>query len=233
MNTQAQELFKKSYGTDRLIFPRNGVINGRRFDVLISLGAMEGIAHASGRLDRIEERVETRETPQLVSGQWVMQEDLVAVCAVYRRDWSQPLISEIKLSEFQRKDRKGRPTVQWREHQEELLRRIARATSLRKAFAVSCLYIPEEVGVGMMVGDRLVQDREESMPVISPAQVEGLMSQFTELRVNVPAFCAYFGVLSVEDLPVSRYREAMGLLSRKRQRQAQGGTNQEALRQAV
>lgn len=220
MNAQTQQLIARSHKVPELIFPRNGFINGKRFDVLATIDGLAAVARNSGFLEKVEYAVEEKAVPMLVDGLWIERTDLVATCSVYRKDWRTPVTSTVSLHEYIKTDRRGNQTFQWRRASKRLLLRIAAAQALRKAFNVPALYIPEEVGVGMTIGKRLILDRDEDTKIISAEQLHELRMQFKQLNVVVPAFCDYFGIMDVAELPVARYREALSLLNRKKQRLA-------------
>jgi len=218
MDKRIQQIIAQSYKVKDLICPRNGLINGKRFEVLSTIKGLTELAQGSGLLEKLESFIETKPVPMVVDGSWIETPDLVAMCIVRRKDWLKPVVSVVSLHEYIKTDRRGKPTVQWRDQREKLLLRIATAQAIRKAFNVAALYIPEEVGVGMTVGNRVVFDRLASATLVSLDQVKGLLEQFKELSVDVSAFCDYFGIMRVDELQVCRYREAIGMLNKKRQR---------------
>jgi hypothetical protein len=57
-----------------------------------------------------------------------------AICRVHRKDWSRPLVEEVRFDEAVRRRRDGQLTRSWREMPITMLRKAAEARALRAAF---------------------------------------------------------------------------------------------------
>ncbi len=88
------------------------------------------IAHRSGQFDGME------------SGTREEDGDLVGWCKVYRKDMSRPFYVEVYAKEYST----GRNL--WKTKPRTMIQKVAEAQCLRRGFAVSGLYAPEEIDSG-------------------------------------------------------------------------------------
>jgi phage recombination protein Bet len=126
--------------------PWLGQVKFLRFDPadkihpFVGIDGMRAVAERSGKYDGREIEVELAKGPE------GSEEPLRAVCRVYRKDWSRPLVEEVRFDEAVRKRRDGQPTRPWREMPVTMLRKTAEERALRAAFPVqlSGVYGEEE-----------------------------------------------------------------------------------------
>ena len=153
------------YGDDAHIFTgrdgflhiahRSGAFNGMQTQL-----REEPIGFEIRYYNRKEKKVEVLKRPS----------QFVAVCTVYRKDMEQPFICEVWESEYS--------TGQglWPTKRRVMIQKVAEASTLRRAFDISGLYLPEEVSeneVEVVSGDR---------PVIAPSELkDALMTKAAEL----------------------------------------------------
>ena len=134
------------YGDDALIFTgrdgflhiahRSGAFNGMQTQL-----REEPIGFEIRYYNRKEKKIEVLKRPS----------QFVAVCTVYRKDMSEPFVCEVWESEYS--------TGQglWPTKRRVMIQKVAEASTLRRAFDISGLYLPEEVSeneVEVVSGDR-------------------------------------------------------------------------------
>ncbi len=126
--------------------PWLGQVKFLRFDPadkihpFVGIDGMRAVAERSGKYDGREIEVE------MASGPDGSEKPLKAVCRVHRKDWSRPLVEEVRFDEAVRKRRDGLPTRPWMEMPVTMLRKTAEERALRAAFPVqlSGVYGDEE-----------------------------------------------------------------------------------------
>ena len=100
--------------------------------------------------------------PQLKDGKYDLTKDFTAVCAIERKD-GLIVETEVNFFEYAQKTKKGELTSFWKTKPITMLKKVAEVQCLRKAFSgFSGLLIPEEVGVGEVVGNQIIIDTESS-----------------------------------------------------------------------
>lgn len=153
------------YGDDAHIFTgrdgflhiahRSGAFNGMQTQI-----REEPIGFEIRYYNRKEKKVEVLKRPS----------QFVAVCTVYRKDMTEPFVCEVWESEYS--------TGQglWPTKRRVMIQKVAEASTLRRAFDISGLYLPEEVSeneVEVVSGDR---------PAIASLELkEALLSKVSEL----------------------------------------------------
>lgn len=153
------------YGDDAHIFTgrdgflhiahRSGAFNGMQTQL-----REEPIGFEIRYYNRKEKKVEVLKRPS----------QFVAVCTVYRKDMSEPFVCEVWESEYS--------TGQglWPTKRRVMIQKVAEASTLRRAFDISGIYLPEEVSeneVEVVSGDRPV--------IASPELKEELLVKVAEL----------------------------------------------------
>ncbi len=126
--------------------PWLGQVKFLRFDPadkihpFVGIDGMRAVAERSGKYDGREIEVEMARGPD------GSEKPLKAVCRVHRKDWSRPLVEEVRFDEAVRKRRDGQPTRPWMEMPVTMLRKTAEERALRAAFPVqlSGVYGEEE-----------------------------------------------------------------------------------------
>jgi phage recombination protein Bet len=115
-----------------------------KIHAFVGIDGMRALAERSGKYDGREIEIELAEGPD------GSESPVRALCRVYRKDWSHPLVEEVRFVEAVRWGRDGRPTRPWMEMPITMLRKAAEERALRAAFPVqlSGVYGEEEAPVG-------------------------------------------------------------------------------------
>ena len=133
--------------------PRSANIQGKwveKIEPLVGRDGFLAIAHKTGKFAGIKSYSEIRNVPKLVNGVWQNKPDLVAIAEVFRTDSTKSFVVEVAYSEYVQTKHNGDPTNFWANKPETMLKKVAESQSLRKAFNLSGLYSPEELGVGLV-----------------------------------------------------------------------------------
>lgn len=101
-----------------------------KIHAFVGIDGMRTLAERSGKYDGREVEVE------LVKGPDGSENPVRAVCRVYRKDWSRPLVEEVRFVEAVRRRRDGEPTRPWTEMPVTMLRKAAEERALRAAFPI-------------------------------------------------------------------------------------------------
>lgn len=145
--------------------PWLGQVKFLRFDsaekihAFVGIDGMRSVAERSGRYDGREVEVEFAKG---TSGQ---AKPIRAICRVFRKDWSRPLVEEVRFEEAVRRRKDGRIAKPWLEMPATMLRKVAEERALRAAFPIqlSGVYGDEEALPGGVPGTPAIQT-----PVVSP-----------------------------------------------------------------
>ena len=116
-----------------------------KIHAFVGIDGMRTLAERSGKYDGREIEVE------LVKGPDGTESPVRALCRVYRKDWSRPLVEEVRFTEAVRRRRDGQPTRPWTDMPITMLRKAAEERALRAAFPVqlSGVYGEEEAPGGV------------------------------------------------------------------------------------
>ena len=158
------------------------------------------IAHKTNQIAGIETSASIKDVPQLENGKWVVKQQLVAECTVWRKDSSKPFTAQVSYNEYCQKTADGTPTKFWLEKAETMLKKVAESQALRKAFNISGVYCPEEIGAGfeMPNGEIITQaievdytrtepDKSTHLSIVKPTQQEtSPASQTLSTRASSP-----------------------------------------------
>jgi hypothetical protein len=74
--------------------------------------------------------------------------------------------------------------------------------------------------VGLQSTHASTATKPQQSGVIGPAEFKSLNAALDEIGANKGAFCGFFGIESVSQLPLSRYAEAMVMINSKREKRA-------------
>lgn len=148
-----------------------------KVEPMIARDGFLSIAHRSGQLAGIETVAAVRDIPQLEGGKWVVKQQLVAVCSVWRKDSSKPFVAEVHYNEYAQCTADGAPTKFWAEKPATMLKKVAESQALRKAFNVNGVYCVEELGAGY---------ETDSGEIVSEAEVVSATSSRSHLAVVAP-----------------------------------------------
>ncbi len=94
----------------------------------VGIDGMRAVAERSGQYDGREIDVE------LAKGPDGREKPVKATCRVHRKDWSRPLVEEVRFDEAVRRRKDGQPTRPWAEMPVTMLRKAAEERALRAAF---------------------------------------------------------------------------------------------------
>lgn len=91
---------------------------------------------------------------------------------VFREGWREPVTGWAFYAEFVQKTNEGKVTAFWQRMPHIMLAKCAEALALRKAFPedMSGLYIPEEMGAGVVQQGELVEEEPETKRITAPQQ---------------------------------------------------------------
>ena len=109
--------------------------------IFVGRDGLLGIAHKTGQLDGLETKVivlkkdgEPAETDIAYPGTKLVG----AKCTVYRKDMSRNIAVSVKIDEY------NSNKLNWRSMPETMIKKVAEAHALRRAFSIHGVYIPEE-----------------------------------------------------------------------------------------
>src|SRR6056297_865503 len=109
--------------------------------IFVGRDGLLGIAHKTGQLDGLETKVivlkkdgEPAETDIAYPGTKLIG----AKCTVYRKDMSRNITVSVKIDEY------NSNKSNWRSMPETMIKKVAEAHALRRAFSIHGVYIPEE-----------------------------------------------------------------------------------------
>ena len=140
--------------------PRRSNVNGQWIEKIEPLAGRDSfltLAHRTGKFAGIESKVEIKETPIMVDGKWIRQNDLVATATVYRKDTERPFVVSVNYREYVQTNKDGKPTQFWASKPETMLKKVAESQVLRKAFDITGLYAEEEYEERYINADRKVE----------------------------------------------------------------------------
>jgi phage recombination protein Bet len=110
--------------------------------IMVSHAGMLHLAHESGKFGGMETYVITKDgKTALICNQ---DEIAGAVCYVYRTDWNKPLMHAVSLKEYYRKMPPGYKNI-WDEKRITMIKKVAEAGALRRAFDTGGLYTEDEM----------------------------------------------------------------------------------------
>lgn len=125
-------------------------IPDRNGGIMVSHAGLVHIAHQSGAWAGMKTFIVTKDgeekllvnSPNEIAG---------AVCYVYRKDWKEPLIHAVSFREYFRTidDPEKQKLSSWYRMPQTMIKKVAEAGALRRAFDLGGLYIQEEMGIEM------------------------------------------------------------------------------------
>jgi len=150
--------------------------------ILVSHAGMIHIAHQSGNWAGMKTFIITKDgeeklivdNPNDIAG---------AVCYVYRKDWKEPLIHAVSFREYFKPSRTGYPGA-WERMPQTMIKKVAEAGALRRAFDLGGLYIQEEMGE--IENEKYDEKVEE--PEIKETKKTVPNAYITRLASNIQAF---------------------------------------------
>lgn len=109
-----------------------------------------------------------------------------AVCYVYRKDWKEPLIHAVSFQEYFKPSRTDYPGA-WERMPQTMIKKVAEAGALRRAFDLGGLYIEEEMDTSYTV-----YDVPETTEEIKETKKEVPNAYITRLYSYIQAFAKKF-----------------------------------------
>ena len=125
---------------------------GEKAQIYVARDGYLEIAHRSGQFNGLE------------SG---MKSNTTAYAKVYRKDMQYPFAVEVEMNEY------STNMSVWKTKPKTMLIKVAESQALRKAFSISGVYSPEEMGQWEMEVQGIEIPRVESRPVIEQPKTEG------------------------------------------------------------
>jgi len=139
---------------------------------------------------------------------WLSNEPPVAAkVGILRSDFSAPCWGVARFDAYSQTKKDGTLNPFWARMGDVMIAKCAEALAMRKAF-------PHELS-GIYTADEMAQSETEPAPRISQDAANSLHARLTKCGADMTAFCRYFGIASVDDLPESRLAEANALIARK------------------
>jgi len=130
------------YGLDPLLKQIWAVKRGEKSPAIIFVGrdGMLAIAHRSGQFDGMHSGVNYERD---ASGK---EHPVSAWCEIWRKDMSHPFKTEVRFDEYEQPiPFSGKPGL-WQTKPSVMIIKVAESVCLRKAFVVSGVYDPDEIG---------------------------------------------------------------------------------------
>lgn len=174
----SQELGLNPITKEIFFVERKSQVNGQwvsKVEPLVSRDGLLSMAHKSGKFGGIEVTSQIKETPKLINGIWENKKDLVARAVVYRTDTQKPFTSEVAYSEYVQKTREGQPTKFWAEKPDTMLKKVAEAQALRKAFNINGIRSIDEV-------DGIFQESNQQAVDVEVVESNSLLNEIEALK---------------------------------------------------
>lgn len=167
-------------------------------------------------------------------GQWcdVWLSDAPPVAArvgVLRSDFKEPCWGVARFKSYAQTKKDGTPTRMWSVMPDVMLAKCAESLALRKGFPheLSGLYTSDEMGQAVNERPAPTYERVPDYDVttgeifdpparISPEQVQTLVDLCDEIGVDKQAFCNYFKINGIAELPPKDFDRAIAALNKKR-----------------
>lgn len=114
-----------------------------------------------------------------------------AVCYVYRKDWKEPLIHAVAFKEYfkQNNSRMG----PWYTMPQTMIKKVAEAGALRRAFDLGGLYIEEEMDTSYVQYEMPEETAEEPIEETKETKKSVPSAYITRLHSNIQAFAKKYG----------------------------------------
>lgn len=119
-----------------------------------------------------------------------------AVCYVYRKDWKEPLIHAVSFREYFKSNNSH--AGPWYSMPQTMIKKVAEAGALRRAFDLGGLYIEEEMDTSYTIYD-VQEEQEEELGEVEKVEVKDSKktdapnAYITRLYSNIQAFSKKYG----------------------------------------
>jgi len=154
--------------------------------IMVSHAGLIHIAHSSDQWAGMKTFIVTKEgeerlivdDPSDIAG---------AVCYVYRKDWKEPLIHAVSFREYFKSN--NSQMGPWYSMPQTMIKKVAEAGALRRAFDLGGLYIEEEMDTSYTVYEEKQEMKEiEEVEQKEPQKVVAPNAYITRLYSNIQAF---------------------------------------------
>jgi len=173
------------------------------------------VAHNSGKFDGMKTEIRKVEEPfEIVSTKWAnnkkvestfrCESQFVATCTVFKIGMSHPIQVEVYEEEY------STGQSLWTSKRRTMIGKVAESQCLRKAFSISGLYSPEEMGEEP---NRIVVDpnqiiEHEPMPLIDKNKIESIETLATKKGIIQKSICAAYDLTEFKEMTFDIWREA-------------------------
>jgi phage recombination protein Bet len=115
-----------------------------------------------------------------------------AVCYVYRKDWKEPLIHAVSFREYFKQNNSN--IGPWYSMPQTMIKKVAEAGALRRAFDLGGLYIEEEMDTSYVQYEVPEENVEETVEEETKETRKSVPSAYiTRLHSNIQAFAKKYG----------------------------------------
>jgi len=180
------------------------------------------VAHNSGKFDGMKTEIRRIEEPfKIEDSKWEngkkvyftfrCETQFVATCTVYKIGMSHPIVVEVYEEEYS--------TGQnlWATKRRTMIGKVAESQCLRKAFSISGLYSPEEMGEEpnriVVDQDKIVGEKcSEALYPIDTVKINSIKTLASKKGINQKSICDKCGLESFGEMTLGMWKEAMDKL---------------------
>jgi len=173
------------------------------------------IAHKSGQFDGMETKALTKDGREVLTC-FDPKELGGAVCRVWRKDMSHPIVVAVALHEY------NTGQSNWAKMPETMIKKVAESQCLRRAFNISGLYAPEEMDQAFVAKTDTVREKiKEKLFKELPAEkkleissaIDGMLERIAEATDSTVEetkeyyLTEWYGKEDIQDMTISQLRE--------------------------
>lgn len=196
-------------------------ISGKNGGTMVSHAGLIHIAHNSGAWAGMKTLIVTQDGEEklLVND---ANDVAGAVCYVYRKDWKEPLIHAVSFREYFKvvEDPKKQKYSSWYRMPQTMIKKVAEAGALRRAFDLGGLYIQEEMGVEETTeyetGEKIEVERPNETNKVYLIRLRALMEaiekKFNVGKEQLTKLLEKKLGASIEEFTVEQFKQAEQLL---------------------
>ena len=165
------------------------------------------VAHTSGKFDGMKTEIKRIDEPFTVKG-FKCEDQFVATCTVYRIGMSHPIQVEVYESEY------STGQSLWTSKRRTMIGKVAESQCLRKAFSISGLYSPEEMGedVNQIVVDPkniVGENYGEQSTTIDDLKVQSIKALAAKKGIIQKSICEKYELEKFSEMSFEIWTEAM------------------------
>ena len=173
------------------------------------------VAHASNKFDGMKTEIKKVNEPfEIPVSKWDngkkintifrCESQFVATCTVFKIGMSHPIEVQVYEEEY------STGQSLWTSKRRTMIGKVAESQCLRKAFSISGLYSPEEMGEEP---NRIVVDpnqiiEHEPMPLIDKNKIESIETLATKKGIIQKSICAAYDLTEFKEMTFDIWREA-------------------------